>query len=102
VVSIGEKTHRQSTPHGFACIHILSKDFLKLVPNSKPSCIVNLYKELIKQGKHINAFLSDSLWFDLGTIERISVAEKKISTLLKNKEKKWHHPLFHKNSISLP
>ena len=69
VVDIGrapKKTEEWST---FTGIHILSREFVDRIPETVPWSIIDTYREFLKEGRSIGAFIHDGFWADLGTPE---------------------------------
>ncbi len=93
VVSFAEQTEKQQTPHGFACIHILSKTLLAKLPKQKSYSIVPIYQEQLKQGHQINAYVSENYWIDMGTPEKYLSSLFDFAARIKTKSF-LDHPVF--------
>jgi mannose-1-phosphate guanylyltransferase len=51
----------------FACVQLLSQEFIQQIPESSPHCIISDYRYFIKKGYQINYLEEDSFWYDLGS-----------------------------------
>ena len=65
----------------FACIHLLSQEFICKIPTKAPHCIISDYNAFIKKGYKINYLERDGFWYDLGSPQdylkaHIEVAKK--------------------------
>lgn len=58
--------HHEATPHGFACIQMLSHTFFSSLGEVGYSELVPLLNRLIKEGKRVSAYIDQPAWFDLG------------------------------------
>ena len=60
-----------TNPYAFTGIHILSPEIFHLMPEKDIFSIIDLYKNLIKNKKKINAFIlkTNYFWEDIGTID---------------------------------
>jgi mannose-1-phosphate guanylyltransferase len=57
-------------PLAFTGIHVINPDVLGIIPFDTPYCIIECYKNLLKQGGSIRAYLAtDHFWTDMGTPE---------------------------------
>ena len=52
--------------HSFAGAQVLSSEFLRAIPTG-PSEVIPLYKQFIEQGRSISYFVSNPIWFDIGS-----------------------------------
>lgn len=68
VVHIGKDHggHEYATPHGFACIQMISQSFLQSLQNVGYAEFVPLINQLIKDEHFISAYVHRPHWFDLG------------------------------------
>lgn len=57
-----------TTPHGFACLHLLSAEFCALIPPSGFSDILDSYREALRQGMAIGAVTHHGLWFGIESL----------------------------------
>lgn len=71
IVHIGETCEGfiHATPHGFSGIQILSDKILRLLPQGSYEELVPFYKKLIDQGFHLQAYINDPVWYDVGTLK---------------------------------
>jgi NDP-sugar pyrophosphorylase family protein/aminoglycoside/choline kinase family phosphotransferase len=71
VVAIGGETAPCSgaTPHGFACIHVLSPEFLRLLPDKNVFGIMEVYRRALAEGALIAGLAQQVFWYDIGTPE---------------------------------
>ncbi|HPI67236.1 MAG TPA: sugar phosphate nucleotidyltransferase [bacterium] len=61
---------------GFLGIHLVSPKIFSLMPQENKFSSVDLYLNLVAQGKLINVFeVDDYYWQDIGTVERLQQAE---------------------------
>ncbi len=70
-------TDRITTNMINAGIYIIEREILDLIPESGPSMFEkHLFPQLIKMGKYILGFPSDSYWIDIGTPEKYMKANR--------------------------
>ena len=71
VVGIGRDfqatNHMNVTKHTFTGVHLLSNEFMKMVPKEGYWHIIDIYQEAIKQGKKIAGYIHHGFWHDMGT-----------------------------------
>lgn len=69
VLAIGTETAPcpEATPHGFACIQVLSPEFLELFPENSTYSVMDIYRQALNQGMHIGGFSHEAFWYDIGT-----------------------------------
>jgi len=66
----------------FTGIHIIDPELLTLIPEGKFSSIIDCYREVIKSGGKINAYLSEGhYWRDINTIRSYLTANREILSL---------------------
>jgi mannose-1-phosphate guanylyltransferase len=70
VRAIGESAPKdfKGQKKSFACIHILSQDFVQKIPKKEPHCIIEDYRYFINKGYKISYIEEQGFWYDLGSI----------------------------------
>ena len=64
--SFSEKQSESDIPHSFACMHILSNEILRELPEEESFSIISVYEKLLQEEKKIRIFPSSSFWADIG------------------------------------
>ena len=93
VISLEKQTEQEQTPHGFACIHMISKKVLDGLPTSKNYSIIPIYKKLLKQQEEISAYISKNFWVDIGSPEKYLQSHLDFAKKMKTNEQ-INHPAF--------
>lgn len=64
----GCKGKGQERVLAFTGIHVINPDVLRIIPRDTSCCIIECYRQLLRQGYSINAYLArDHFWTDMGT-----------------------------------
>ena len=70
LLNFGKQTKAEATPHGFACLQILSDSFLKQIPPETSTSIIPFYNKALSQEKSIGAYPDPGFWADIGTPQK--------------------------------
>lgn len=57
------------TPYGYACIQLLSDEFLCRMRDAKAGCVIRFYQDLLKRREKVAGSLQSCFWYDVGTPE---------------------------------
>lgn len=83
-----------ATPHGFACLHILSDCFLQEIRSTAESSIIDYYRSFLEKGAYIAGTVASAFFHDLGTPGSYWNAHKSALTMWnKDKFSQDHDPL---------
>jgi len=64
----GIRSVKQERILAFTGIHVINPEVLQIIPQGTTSCIIDCYRELLRQGGAIRAHLAtDHFWTDIGT-----------------------------------
>ncbi len=63
---------------GWLGAQILTQEFLRSLPKNGSFCIIDQYLAGISAGRKIGAYVSDPIWFDLGTPQRFFQAHRAV------------------------
>jgi mannose-1-phosphate guanylyltransferase len=68
IFGIGKKPDkpRNYSQHTFTGIHILSPEFLKLLPLTQPLHIIDIYNRALEMGAYIHGYTHNGFWHDMG------------------------------------
>lgn len=75
ILDIGKITPVDSQAGNFACVQILSRDFIDLLPASGNFDIISQgYLKALEIGAEINAIVHNGVWHDIGSIQKYAAA----------------------------
>ena len=91
--SFSKKQSESEVPHSFACMHVLSNELLKKLPEEKSFSIISVYEELLREGKKISIFPSSEFWADIGDPKSYKECHLQFLQFMKE-GKVLQHPAF--------
>lgn len=81
IIGIGNKSGTHNvTSHLFTGIHILSNQFVKEIPDTRPFQVVDQYNHYIRKKEKIGAYIHEGPWFDIGEPKAFFEAVKELSS----------------------